>query len=118
MILAVAVGWGIVAAGAVLGLHRRIQITRRARAMATRPRRPLPRVVARTFASPPVMAVRRVAGAPLRRRQGRRHDDAVRAELPIAVDLVGVAVGAGCSPFQAVAVAARWSPPRARGRAR
>ena len=112
MILAVAFGWGIVSAGAVLGLSRRIEITRRARAMATRSRRPMPRVFARALAHPVCVTVRSVVGAPLRQRRARRHDDAVLTELPIAVDLVGVAVGAGCSTFQAVAVAARWSPPR------
>ena len=40
---------------------------------------------------------------------------AVLAELPVAVDLVGVAVGAGCTPFHAVELAARWSPPRLAG---
>jgi hypothetical protein len=38
---AVALAWGIVAAGAVLGLHRRIEITRR-RAIAKRPARSMP----------------------------------------------------------------------------
>ena len=31
-------------------------------------------------------------------------------ELPVVVDLLGVAVGAGCTPYLAVEVAARWSP--------
>jgi tight adherence protein C len=72
----------------------------------------MPRALAGLVAHPACTMVRRVVAAPLRRRQARRHDDAVLTELPIAVDLVGVAVGAGCSTFQAVAVAARWSPPR------
>ena len=32
-------------------------------------------------------------------------------ELPVAIDLLGVAVGAGCTPYLAVGVAAQWSPP-------
>lgn len=48
----------------------------------------------------------------LRRRHGTRGADADLArELPVALDLLGVAVGAGCTPYLAVEVAARWSPP-------
>jgi Flp pilus assembly protein TadB len=32
-------------------------------------------------------------------------------ELPVAIDLLGVAVGAGCTPYLAVEAAARWAPP-------
>jgi tight adherence protein C len=31
-------------------------------------------------------------------------------EVPVVLDLLGVAVGAGCTPYLAVEVAARWSP--------
>jgi tight adherence protein C len=42
---------------------------------------------------------------------GTRAADRVLArELPVAIDLLGVAVGAGCTPYLAVEVAARWSP--------
>jgi hypothetical protein len=55
-------------------------------------------------------AVFRVVRA-LRGRRGARGADAVLArELPVALDLLGVAVGAGCTPYLAVEVAARWSP--------
>lgn len=37
---------------------------------------------------------------------------ALVAEIPIVVDLLAVAVGAGSVPFSAVGVAARWSSPR------
>ena len=48
-----------------------------------------------------------------RRRVGasRRADAALARELPVGVDLLGVAVGAGCTPFLAVEVAAQWAPP-------
>ena len=39
-----------------------------------------------------------------------RHGGRPRA-AGVTVDLLGVAVGAGCTPFLAVEVAARWSPP-------
>ena len=44
------------------------------------------------------------------RRSSRGHDVLVARELPVAIDLLGVAVGAGCTPYLAVEVAARWSP--------
>ena len=47
----------------------------------------------------------------LRSRRGVRGADAALArELPVALDLLGVAVGAGCTPYLAVEVAAHWSP--------
>jgi pilus assembly protein TadC len=44
------------------------------------------------------------------RRRVRASDAALARELPIALDLLGVAVGAGCTPYLAVEVAAQWSP--------
>jgi tight adherence protein C len=47
----------------------------------------------------------------LRSRRGTRGADvALARDLPVAIDLLGVAVGAGCTPYLAVEVAARWSP--------
>jgi hypothetical protein len=54
--------------------------------------------------------VRRVLGALQARRRARVGDDALARALPVVVDLLGVAVGAGCTPYLAVEVAARWSP--------
>ena len=54
--------------------------------------------------------VRRVLGAVQSRRRARVADAAIARELPVALDLLGVAVGAGCTPYLAVEVAARWSP--------
>jgi len=53
----------------------------------------------------------RVVGAYRRRRGRSRRDEALAREVAIAVDLVGVGVNAGCPPYQAVALAAGWSPP-------
>jgi tight adherence protein C len=39
----------------------------------------------------------------------------LRRALPLAVDLLGVAVGAGCTPYGAVEVAAQWCPPAVGG---
>jgi Type II secretion system (T2SS), protein F len=56
--------------------------------------------------------VARVAGALGRRRRARRAEAALARELPVTLDLLGVAVGAGCTPFLAVDATARWAPPR------
>jgi pilus assembly protein TadC len=45
------------------------------------------------------------------RRRRREISDAIARETPVTVDLLAVAVGAGCTPFLAVDVAARWAPP-------
>lgn len=47
-----------------------------------------------------------------RDRRRARHDDAVlAAELPVTLDLLGVAVEAGCTPYLAVDASLRWAPP-------
>jgi len=47
-----------------------------------------------------------------RARRRSRHDDAVLAgELPVTLDLLGVAVEAGCTPYVAVDLARQWAPP-------
>ena len=53
---------------------------------------------------------RDLAGARARHR-ARRDGSALGAELPVTLDLLGVAVGAGCTPYLAVGMAARWAPP-------
>jgi pilus assembly protein TadC len=54
--------------------------------------------------------VARVVGSLVARRGARTADATLARELPVALDLLGVAVGAGCTPYLAVEVAARWSP--------
>lgn len=53
----------------------------------------------------------RVLLTPFTRRAASRQAAALTRELPVVVDLLGVAVGAGCTPFLAVEHAARWAPP-------
>jgi Flp pilus assembly protein TadB len=62
---------------------------------------------AERLARPVVVVARDVR----RRRSARRADAAVARELPVALDLLGVALDAGCTPFLAVETAARWGPP-------
>jgi len=45
------------------------------------------------------------------RRRSRRDDAELTAELPVTLDLLGVAVDAGCTPYLAVDLALRWAPP-------
>jgi tight adherence protein C len=54
--------------------------------------------------------VGRIVGALVARRSAARRDEVVAVELPVVVDLLAVAVGAGCTPYLAVEVAARWGP--------
>jgi len=61
------------------------------------------------------LAVVRVVFAPFVRRRAARTDEAMARELPVAIDLLGVAVGAGCTPYLAVEAAARWAPPTVAG---
>jgi Flp pilus assembly protein TadB len=67
-------------------------------------------------ASPVVASLLRVLASPRLRRRQRRAEEAFRHELPVIVDLVGVAVVAGCTPFLAIEHASRYGPPRS-GRA-
>jgi Flp pilus assembly protein TadB len=53
-------------------------------------------------------APRAIAG----RRTARRTETALRSELPVVVDLVTVALGAGCTPFHALEHTARHAPVR------
>jgi len=46
------------------------------------------------------------------RARSRRAERAIARELPVAVDLLSVAVASGCTPYLAVEVAARWAPPQ------
>jgi len=55
-------------------------------------------------------SVRRVLGAFAARRVQRRHDAALRAELPVVVDLVAVALAAGCTPYLAIEHAPHHAP--------
>jgi len=55
--------------------------------------------------------VGRVAGGVRARVSRRRTEAAVQRELPVVLDLLGVAVGAGCTPYLAIEATVRWAPP-------
>lgn len=111
---ALGVAWGVLAALPLLARARRADLSGR---LGSRVRGPLERagrtrrvrVAARRVfdATGPVARVLRgLAG----RRRTHAEDRALEEALPVALDLLGVAVGAGCTPYLAVEVAARWIP--------
>jgi tight adherence protein C len=55
--------------------------------------------------------VGRVLAGTRARLAGRRADVVVQRELPVVLDLLGVAVGAGCTPWLAVETTVAWAPP-------
>jgi Flp pilus assembly protein TadB len=65
----------------------------------------------RAHACRPLASVVRVAAAIARVRRARGRDDDIARELAAVVDLVGVGVAAGCTPYLAVEIGARWAPP-------
>ena len=110
----VAVGWGLVLAAPLVRRARRRRVATRAAALTREApttgvrRRSLLRA---TVGRLPLGPVGRVLGALLLRRRARRREESLTVELPVALDVLGVAVGAGCTPFLAVEVAAHWAPP-------
>jgi tight adherence protein C len=56
-------------------------------------------------------AVQRLVRPLVERRRRRRASEVTRRELPLALDLLQVAVTAGCTPYRAVELVARWGPP-------
>jgi tight adherence protein C len=110
----VGLAWGALAAAPVVARARRQPVDRRLRPLQpTRdaPAHTQPRLLGRVLAPLSAGVVGRVlAGARSRLRAGR-DAAALGAELPVTLDLLGVAVGAGCTPYLAVDMAARWAPP-------
>ena len=107
--------WGIVAAVPLLRRASRLGAFDRAVSLTTRIPGRLHRGAVAARLAPWLRAhsdgvVVRVLST-FRVRRGRQGADArLSRELPVALDLLGVAVGAGCTPYLAVEVAARWSP--------
>jgi tight adherence protein C len=99
--------WGALAAAPLLVAAARTRTRSRARALSSAIPSPRPH---RRVRVPAVVA--RLA-RPLRDRRRRRQDaDVLRRELPLALDLLQVAVTAGSTPYRAVELVARWGPPR------
>jgi Flp pilus assembly protein TadB len=107
-----------IACGAVTALPfahlaRREAVTGRVRTFAPpRASRAARRLWTRPVWPAPMVAVGHVFRTPAGRRRRRRLEAAVGRELPVIVDLVGVALAAGCTPFLAIEHAARYGPAR------
>jgi hypothetical protein len=113
---ALGAAWGVVLALPIARRAARVEVAARATSLVVRPRSRSRRIAVRSawlagwWRDHSDGVVLRVVRS-LRSRRGVRGADAALArDLPVAVDLLGVAVGAGCTPYLAVEVAARWSP--------
>lgn len=114
MILVLALAWGVLVAAPFVREARRVASRDRAAALATTDVDPRQMPAAARWRARVTErlpgAVRRIATSISSRRVTRRSDEIVARELPVTIDLLAVAVGAGCTPFVAVDVAARWAP--------
>lgn len=105
--LVLACGWGALVALPFVVIGERLDAAHRARALRRTPRRTVKTRVARRLVP---SVVSRVVTGILRARGSRRRAHSLRRDLPVAIDLVGVAIGAGCTPWQAIGLAVRFSP--------
>jgi tight adherence protein C len=112
--------WGVLVAAPLVRSARRVVTVDRANILRSRSPatgaspRPLTALQARVSGAAQAVrrsVVGRVIGSLTQRRRARGEVAAHARELPVVIDLLGVAVGAGCTPFLAVEVAVRWSPP-------
>jgi hypothetical protein len=112
--------WGVLLALPLLRSARRVvaveragTLARRSSATAGSSRRPTSVRAAAAAAVRQVQdgVVGRVLGSLTARQRTQGDDAACVRELPVVIDLLGVAIGAGCTPYLAVDVAVRWSPP-------
>jgi Flp pilus assembly protein TadB len=119
VIQALALAWGVVVLLPFVALARRIAAAEHLALVVPSPTGDersrtagwLARVRARATALPPLGTAVRVLGAPSRSRRRRRLDDDLASQVAVAVDLVGLAVAAGHTPYLAVELGAQWSPP-------
>lgn len=113
MVTWLAFGWGGVVGGLVLARVSTVRAHERIRALRGGSGRRVPgrRASWPWRASFADFVVARVARDVRHRVDSRRADQVVAAQVPVAIDLLGVAVSAGCPPASAVTVVARFAPP-------
>jgi Flp pilus assembly protein TadB len=119
VIAALALAWGGLVLLPFVVLARRVAAAERlvafvpAGARSTKQGAPLRiwRVASNAAAFSPLRTIGRVVGAPIQSRRRRRLDDDLARQLAVSVDLVGLAVAAGHTPYLAVELSAQWSPP-------
>jgi Flp pilus assembly protein TadB len=118
--VALGVAWGALLAAPLVRRARRASASDRMRVLRTAHRaRGAATLVSRLRAQralrelgalPGVVPIARAVRALVDARTARREQRLVERELPVTVDLLAVAVGAGCTPFVAVEVTERWAP--------
>jgi pilus assembly protein TadC len=112
----VGLAWGALAAAPIAVRARRQRVTARLTPLRGRPARERPPsarspLLGRVRSSVSAGTMDRVLTG-WRAHRRARHDDGVLAgELPVTLDLLAVAVEAGCTPHVAVELAQRWAPP-------
>jgi Flp pilus assembly protein TadB len=118
VITALALAWGGVVLVPFVVLARRVAAAEHLVAVAPASQSPADRRLSRwrrlisaAARVPPLRTVRRVLRAPRRSRRRRRFDDDLARQVAVSVDLVGLAVAAGHTPYLAVELSAQWSPP-------
>ncbi|TMK67923.1 MAG: hypothetical protein E6G60_00030 [Actinobacteria bacterium] len=104
--IALAAGWGLLVGRPLARRARASTASGRAAALVARP---APRRRLRAV-NPPVALTRALDTVTRRRRVARDHTR-VASQLPATVDLLAVAVSAGCTPYLAVTHTVRWVPP-------
>lgn len=107
--IALSTAWAFVAVAGLASVCRRPR-ARHTQVASPRSRRatPIRAVVLRLRL---VRSFHSVLATAAQKRSVRRNALRLQHELPLAVDLMIVAVGAGATPLAAMAIAARWSPP-------
>jgi pilus assembly protein TadC len=111
---ALGIAWGVCAATPLIGRARGVESTTRAAALGAREERIVRR--ARHVTLPG--SVGRVVESLVARRRARVVAAGLVQELPVVIDLLAVAVSAGCTPYLAVSVASDWAPPATAARLR
>jgi pilus assembly protein TadC len=114
LVLVLGLAWGALAATPLAMRARRQRVDLRVsplRPVRAVPVRTLPVLLRRVVDPLSRSAVGRVLAGARARYRARREGAALGVDLPVTLDLLGVAVGAGCTPYLAVDMAARWAPP-------
>ena len=102
-----ALAWGVLVALPIVITARRAGTRRRARELGGVRVRPARQRSRRLLPTP----VRHVVDRFADRRRERRDARQMGRELPLVLDLLQVAVSAGCTPYRALELTVRWGPP-------